>query len=282
MDDTIGQRLAKRRLQRKISVSDAARATKMRAERIVDLEKDDYSNFPSAAYAKGFLLIYAKFLGVDVAGSDVGESFGPAAPGGVEEYEYLSHVPRARPLPVRRPRKSLLRPMLVAAAATMAGLSVLYFLLTFQRLGNPLELAKKIEERAKAGTDDEVVPAALAPKERHRADPASGTPPVVPPVAPPILATDAPVSSPNPTPAPTATPEKIKTILVRPLKKTWVKIQQGDANSVPVFEDWLYPDARPLTMRGTAFRIEARDRAAIEIQENGEVVPGADRVTTIQ
>lgn len=279
MEDTIGQRLAKRRLQRKVSVADAARATKMRAERIVDLEKDDYSNFPSAAYAKGFLLIYAKFLGVDVAGSDVGESFGSATPGAVEEYEYLARAPRPRPLPVRRPRKSLLRPVLVAAVGMSAGVSILYFLLTFQRLGNPLDLAKKIEEREKADAGEDVQPDA-GRNERHRKAAVSAS--VARETEPPVLAAAAPIRSETPTPAPTATPEKIKTVLVRPLKKTWVKIQQGDANSVPIFEDWLYPDARPLTMRGNKFRIEARDRAAIEIQENGEVVPGDDRVTTIQ
>ncbi|MDP9291837.1 MAG: helix-turn-helix domain-containing protein [Verrucomicrobiota bacterium] len=282
MEDTIGQRLAKRRLQRKISIADAARATKMRPERIADLEKDDYSNFPSAAYAKGFLLIYAKFLGVDVAGSDVGDSFGPTATSGSEDYEYLARAPRARPVQVRRPRKSLLRPMLVAAGSTIAGLVFLYFLLTFQRLGNPIDLAKKIDARENAGTDgNDSAPTPVVRRRRDATDTARAAA-VESPGAEPVAIVALPSVSETPVPVQTPTPETIKTVSVRPLKKTWVKIQKGDANSAPVFEDWLYPDARPLTMRGTKFRIEARDRSAIEIQENGEVVPGDDRVTTIQ
>ena len=41
--------------------------TKIRPSRLAEIEADDFSNFPSLAYAKGFLLIYGKFLDVDVS-----------------------------------------------------------------------------------------------------------------------------------------------------------------------------------------------------------------------
>ncbi len=40
--------------------------TKIRPARLAEIEADDFSQFPSLAYAKGFLLIYGKFLDVDV------------------------------------------------------------------------------------------------------------------------------------------------------------------------------------------------------------------------
>ena len=40
--------------------------TKIRPARLQEIEEEDFSHFPSLAYAKGFLLIYGKFLDVDV------------------------------------------------------------------------------------------------------------------------------------------------------------------------------------------------------------------------
>ncbi len=71
------------------SVSDAARLTHIRQDiGILDLEKDDYSNFPSLAYARGFLLIYARLLEVDVTQSVV--RLENSNPVDIAEYEYLS------------------------------------------------------------------------------------------------------------------------------------------------------------------------------------------------
>ena len=57
----------KARLARKLTLDEAARMTKIRPSRLAEIEADDFSNFPSLAYAKGFLLIYGKFLNVDVS-----------------------------------------------------------------------------------------------------------------------------------------------------------------------------------------------------------------------
>src|SRR5271154_2491984 len=89
--DSPGKKLHDRRLEKQMSVADAARLTHIRPDRILDLEKDDYSNFPSLAYARGFLLIYARLLEVDVSQAVV--RLENSNPVDIDEYEYLSGKP---------------------------------------------------------------------------------------------------------------------------------------------------------------------------------------------
>ena len=64
--------------------------------------QDNYSNFPSISYAKGFLLLYARFLGVDV--SDFTDTLQAPNPVSTEDYDYLNAAASAPPPPpARRP-----------------------------------------------------------------------------------------------------------------------------------------------------------------------------------
>src|SRR2546423_449034 len=67
MANSLGYKLRQARLRKNITIEEAAHATKIRTGRIEDLERDDYSNFANLSYAKGFLAIYAKYLGIDIA-----------------------------------------------------------------------------------------------------------------------------------------------------------------------------------------------------------------------
>jgi cytoskeletal protein RodZ len=67
MDESVGKRLSKARLKRGLSIDEAAHATRLRPDKIVALENDDYSMFANNVYAKGFLQIYGRFLDVDVS-----------------------------------------------------------------------------------------------------------------------------------------------------------------------------------------------------------------------
>jgi len=62
----LGKKFQEARLARNLTLDEAARMTKIRPHRLAEIEADDFSQFPSLAYAKGFLLIYGKFLDVDV------------------------------------------------------------------------------------------------------------------------------------------------------------------------------------------------------------------------
>src|SRR5438067_8974568 len=141
MVETVGKKLQHSRLRRQISVEDAARGTRMRPSQIIDLENDNYTNFPNAAYAKGFLLIYAKFLGVDVGEfAETMESVNPVA---VDEYEYLN-APVDRGRVVHRPQKKhALMPLLILALLLIAAAVVMYIYAIFMRLGNLEQIAEK-------------------------------------------------------------------------------------------------------------------------------------------
>ena len=62
----LGKKFQDARRARNLTLDEAARMTKIRPQRLAEIESDDFSQFPSLAYAKGFLLIYGKFLDVDV------------------------------------------------------------------------------------------------------------------------------------------------------------------------------------------------------------------------
>ncbi len=66
MSDTIGQQLSSARLARKLTIDQVAGATRLRAPAIAALEADDFQSFPSSAQARGFLKIYAEFLGLSL------------------------------------------------------------------------------------------------------------------------------------------------------------------------------------------------------------------------
>src|SRR5437867_3641272 len=141
MVETVGKRLQQARLTKQISIEEAAHATKVRAERIVDLENDDYTNFPNMAYAKGFLLIYAKYLGVDV--SEFADSLEYPNPVGVEDYQYLNHEPAAI-MAVSgsyEPKRSW-KPVIAAVLLLGGGALIMNFIVNFQRLGNLEKLSE--------------------------------------------------------------------------------------------------------------------------------------------
>jgi len=65
MTDSVGARLRQARELRRLSLQEVSEATKVRTPYLQALENDDLSAIPSAAQARGFLRIYAEFLGVD-------------------------------------------------------------------------------------------------------------------------------------------------------------------------------------------------------------------------
>lgn len=61
---SIGALLAAEREKRGIPVERAAKETRMRPQRIRDMESDDLSHFTNPSYARMFLIAYAKYLGI--------------------------------------------------------------------------------------------------------------------------------------------------------------------------------------------------------------------------
>ena len=60
----LGQRLHQERLQRKLTLDDIAKETKIKARFLAAIEKGEYEKLPSPAYAKGFVRNYGDYLGL--------------------------------------------------------------------------------------------------------------------------------------------------------------------------------------------------------------------------
>ncbi len=234
-----------------MSVADVARLTHIRPDRIIDLEKDDYSNFPSLAYARGFLLIYARLLEVDV--SQVATRLENSNPVDIDEYEYLSgkSAPLTRSLGAGR-----------RIFAALMGLLFFFFIVAFVAW-HIINSSNRLKEPGTVQQND---------RQLLQSSPASTPIPVLTPIPEPTVARAEPVTT--PTAAPVAPVEAgVNEVVLHPLKKAWVKIQKDDAESTPIYEDWLYPDAHGLTLHGKKFWIQVDNGDAVEITKNGKTVP---------
>src|SRR5437867_7469351 len=103
----LGKKFQDARLARGLTLDEAARLTKIRPSRLAEIEADDFSQFPSLAYAKGFLLIYGKFLDVDV--TPYLEVFETSREVTVDGYSYLQDQPAPKPRKVRTTRAPVVR-----------------------------------------------------------------------------------------------------------------------------------------------------------------------------
>lgn len=62
---SLGQILRKARESRKLTASQVAAATHMKVQTVEAIEKEDFSSMPAAIYCKGFIKLYAEYLGID-------------------------------------------------------------------------------------------------------------------------------------------------------------------------------------------------------------------------
>lgn len=136
--EPLGQKLKQARVARKITLEEASRITKIRPSRIAEIEQEDFSSFASLAYAKGFLLIYGKFLDVDV--TPYLDAFEISDRVTVDGYSYLQDSGPTAPPPIvrRQPRKGpVFLPFLFAVALLVVGLYLIKLFLNIQRIAPP-------------------------------------------------------------------------------------------------------------------------------------------------
>src|SRR5881628_203769 len=138
----LGKKFQEARRVRNLTLDEAARMTKIRPARLAEIEADDFSQFPSLAYAKGFLLIYGKFLDVDV--TPYLDAFEDSERVTVDGYSYLQEnqptkpvsapaIPRRPATPTGRDRISPM-PLIFGIVVLVIGFSVMKLLLNVQRL----------------------------------------------------------------------------------------------------------------------------------------------------
>jgi cytoskeleton protein RodZ len=210
----LGKKLKEARLARGLTLEDAYRVTKIRPNRLDAIENEDFSLFDSLTYSKAAVLIYGKFLEVDV--SPYLEAFETSETVTVDGYSYLQDTPElepVRPVKVRRRSspsggggggRSSLMPLIIGILVLVIGFTVMKWLFQMQRLKPRPSPALGTSPVATATVTDRIIAPHAQPAD-------STTPPaeIVPSTAPAPTATATAVPSVTPVvPAPsTAEPE---------------------------------------------------------------------------
>ena len=284
MTVTTGQKLSNARHAKGLSVDDVAHATKLRPDKVLALEHDDYSRFPNNAYVKGFLQLYARYLGVDVRVA-LSELENPS-PVSVSDYQYLNSVPEKEPERLalrRRSGKPSIAPLVVFVVLCLLVGGGGYLYLNARRLGDLGQISEP-ETPVSAPTPDLVEKSAppIIPKpvvmEKINEPPA----PVPVAVTNDVAAADQEFISQAEAPGPDAPAAAVNEVVIEPIRKTWVTVRTGDAGSTPIFEDFLYANAPALKLRGPRFFIEVREEGAVNIRKNGTPIAYQGSGVTIQ
>jgi len=308
----LGKKFQDARVARKLTLDEAARMTKIRPQRLAEIEADDFSKFPSLAYAKGFLLIYGKFLDVDV--TPYLDAFEDSESVTVDGYSYLQENERAKPVSapvVRRPaatrhtggsNRVSPMPLIVGIAVLVLGFLAMKFFLNVQRLA-PARGSSSAQTSATAapavasgGSSPTAAPniAAVAttapvaspvptqgPPETRKALAADSTAPGEPEVrkAKPVTKeelsqTGAATNSPPPESA------EQNRVAIQPLKRTYVRVTLGDEVKA-AFERWVSPADGPVEFRGKHVSIRVLDPEAVKITKNGQALAQNDQDVTV-
>ena len=328
MDHEFGKQLQKARTDRGLSIEQAAAGVRIRSTFLRSLEASDLTKFPNAAYAKSFLLMYGRYLGVDV--KSVAVQIDTTTQMKVEGYQYLTNraagQPKTKPDPeltfsaAPEPKSSgSWLPLIVLAGTLVIALIAFVVWQNMNRLSDgPQPAPAKSAPTPSPATAVEPIrtkPAPTAPAEIAQApvlptedvpprpkiismpEPVAAVPGEIPrarPISPVarISATDSAAlaelgparprvisqGSATPPPAPPTIPEDDgalaadpNTIVLEPKRKTWVIIRAGPGGQT-LFEDYLYPAAKPMRLPKGRYFIELRDAEAVEISRAGKPV----------
>lgn len=309
----LGKKFEEARVARKLTLDEAARMTKIRPQRLAEIEADDFSQFPSLAYAKGFLLIYGKFLDVDV--TPYLDAFEDSESVTVDGYSYLQEHERAKPVaaPVARRRPAAPTgggggnrvspmPLIVGIVVLVVGFLGMKFLLNVQRLapgrgGTSAQTSATASPAvASGGSSPTAAPnigavatsapvaspvATLGPAETRKALAANSTVPGEPEVrkAKPVTKEDL-VQPPEGGNSPPPASVEQNRVAIQPLKRTYVRVTLGDDGKA-AFERWVSPTDGPVEFRGKHVSIRVLDPEAVKITKNGQELQQNDQDVTV-
>jgi cytoskeletal protein RodZ len=208
----LGKKLQEARLARNLTLDEAARMTKIRPGRLQEIENEDFSEFASLAYAKGFLLIYGKFLDVDV--SPYLEAFETSESVTVDGYSYLQDNPAPKPSRTVVVRKhgggggrSSFMPFVIGVIVLVVGFVGMKWILEVQRLKPNAHPVIGTSPSATASTEKIIAPHALPVENATSPTPAAAVTPTP----------QTTVAAPSPIPQPSAAePEVRRAEPVRP------------------------------------------------------------------
>jgi cytoskeletal protein RodZ len=304
MVESVGRKLQQARLARKLEIEEVAERTKIRPDRIIDLEADEYSHFPNPTYAKSFLAKYARFLEVDIQEELDDFQISPAISMG--DYQYLSSYPGQhhgqQPRWTQRiqPKGFRVPPVVVTVLVLIVLVGVPVF--SYLALNIPRVAGTNFEATPDKGNPSVLGPpkpvgttpfAADSLKSLAAPSPATVSAALASPASsqaqePKADSTDARIevrralpagASQSATPGDTAPRTSLSTLPekkleVRVTRRTYVKVTKDEVGTQPVFEGFAAPDGRPIVVEGKRFWVHALDKGAVEVREDGQLVPG--------
>jgi cytoskeletal protein RodZ len=312
----LGKKFQEARLARNLTLDEAARMTKIRPARLAEIEADDFSQFPSLAYAKGFLLIYGKFLDVDV--TPYLDAFEDSERVTVDGYSYLQEnrpqkpvsapvVRRRRPATTGHDRISPM-PLIFGVLVLVVGFSVMKLILNVRRLAPgkeqstaqaspvpspkagqpgptgalPGTVASAPTVAPPAPSEAATSPVATAGSPETRKALAASAAPSEPEVrrAKPVTREDLGKTQ-ETTNSPPAESGEQNRVAIRPLKRTYVKVTVGDKGGSPAFERWVSPADGPVEFHGKHVSIRVLDPDAVQITKNGKALEDGDEDVTV-
>src|SRR6266849_1052181 len=304
----LGKKFQEARRARNLTLDEAARLTKIRPLRLAEIEADDFSQFPSLAYAKGFLLIYGKFLDVDV--TPYLEAFEGSENVTVDGYSYLQDNPAPKPArapTVRRTTSNRMSatPLVIGIIVLKVGFFFMKLILNIQRIApRRTEPTAQAPPTAPASTPKPVVTApsqsAETATKKIVPSPAAAPPAIAMPAATAVAAAS-PRASKEPevrraepvrpedlakaaaaNSSPTAEPVGPNRVAIRALKKTYVKVVVDSEEMKPAFERWISPADGTVEFRGQHIVVRVLDRGAVQIKKNGKLVEEEDDDVTVE
>ncbi len=301
----LGKKFQEARRARNLTLDEAARLTKIRPARLAEIEADDFSQFPSLAYAKGFLLIYGKFLDVDV--TPYLEAFEESEHITVDGYSYLQEnpAPKAASTPIVRPSsrdRISPMPLIIGVLVLVVGFSVMKLILNLQRIA-----PRRAEPTAEVSPSASSIPSSVAPSPTSTVElAASSVVPSAPPSATvtPIARAVAVASTPKPSEpevrraqpvrpadlakarsdvsASPATSTGQNFVAIRPLKRTYIKVIVDNESANPALERWISPADGTVEFRGKHVSVRVLDRDAVQIKKNGKALEEGDDDVTVE
>jgi len=288
---SIGAQLSEAREAKGWTVEEAARRTKLKSDAIRKMEADEFELFPSISYARGFVRIYARELGLN--GWELMRNFEDAPDVPVDGLDLhpddLEAIPRRTqpPLATSQGIGLFVFGVVILIALVLIGIKI-YQIWPSGENQEVQQMSNAVEPAA----IDPVAPAAVPADNPLTPTPKTTTPPPTPVAAPavPVAQPAVPAAQPvNEGVAPAAAsvepvapnPAQINRLRLRapvnaPDEDRWVRVTGINANGQEtVFYEALIPAGAtlpdPLSPAWTAaqFRVKFREAAAIQIIMNG-------------
>ncbi len=227
---TMGEVLREARYRLNVSLEQAEAYTKVRKKYLIALEEDDYAELPAPVYARGFLQIYAEFLGID-------PSFA----------EKLFTPPPARVIESRiRPAASGIP---ASGGFSMRGLVT--FLLSALGIGAIFLLYWQYA--AFTSSPGEIV---------------SGPPTTAVTPTSYVIAAAVPTATPTPVPTPSPTPVRGVEVVVTITERSWMRVT-ADGASQPLFEGELQSGDTRTWKAKDRIDMRVGNAAGVEVTVNG-------------